>query len=72
MAEPREVWDDIRWGEEHYADLQRRYRDGWVAIVGGRVVSHGRDLGEVEERAKKLTGKSDVYTLFIESGANIY
>lgn len=72
MAESKGFWEDIKWGEEHYLELQKQYRDNWVAIVGKKVVCFGKNLGEVEEKAKKLTKKETVYTLYIESGAHIY
>jgi hypothetical protein len=31
--EPKEFWEDARWAEEHYSELQKQYRDKWVAIV---------------------------------------
>ncbi|MGQ9469352.1 MAG: DUF5678 domain-containing protein [Nitrososphaerales archaeon] len=51
--EPKDFWDDMRWGEEHYAELQKQYQDKWVAIVGKKVVSYGEKLGDVEEEARK-------------------
>ena len=40
MAEPQEFWDDMRWGEEYYLELQKQYKNKWVAIAGRKVVSH--------------------------------
>jgi hypothetical protein len=33
FMEPKEFWEDARWAEEHYSELQKQYRDKWVAIV---------------------------------------
>ncbi len=70
--EPKEFWEDKDWAIEHYAELQKQYRDKWVAIVGKRVVSHGENRGEVREQAVKLTGKKYIPLIFVESGAAIY
>ncbi|MCS4540791.1 MAG: DUF5678 domain-containing protein [Euryarchaeota archaeon] len=72
MAEPKEFLEDMRWGEEHYSELQKQYKDKWVAIVGKKVVSHGENLEEVENKAKKISGKKYVPVIFVESGAAIY
>ncbi|KPV62162.1 MAG: hypothetical protein AOA65_2054 [Candidatus Bathyarchaeota archaeon BA1] len=72
VMEPKEFWEDAKWGREHYAELQERYKDQWVAIVDKRVVSYGKNLKKVEEEAKKLTKKEHIYTTFVESGAAIY
>jgi len=72
MLEPKEFWEDKDWAIEHYAELQRQYKDKWVAIVDKKVVSYGNNLGEVEERARELTGKKYIPLIFVESGAAIY
>ncbi len=70
--EPKEFWEDKRWAREHYGELQRKYRDKWVAIVGEKVVSYGDKLGDVEAEAKRKTGKQYIPLTFVESGAAIY
>ena len=69
---PKEFWEDVRWGREHYAELQRQYKDVWVAIVDKKVVSHGKDGAKVREEAQKITGRKEIYMTFIESGVAIY
>lgn len=68
----KEFWDDLKWGRAHYAELQKRFKDQWVAIVDKQVVSYGKNLRKVEEEARKLTGRKEVYTTYVESGAAIY
>ena len=41
FLEEKEFWEDIRWIEENYAELQKQFKDKWVAIVGKKVVSYG-------------------------------
>jgi hypothetical protein len=72
MIEPKEFWDDMRWGEEHYADLQREYKNKWVAIFAKKIISSGENIEEVENKAKKISGKKYIPVIFIESGAAIY
>jgi hypothetical protein len=72
MAEPKEFWEDMRWGEESYSELQKKYKGNWVAIDGRKVISYGDNLKEVEDKAKIISKKPYVPLLFIESGAVIY
>ena len=72
FMEPKDFWEDARWAEEHYAELQRQYQDKWVAIVNKKVVSYGENRGEVKKRAMELTGKKYIPLIYVESGAAIY
>mgnify|MGYP001123465886 CR=1 FL=1 len=72
LAISKEFWDDVKWEEEHYADLQRQYKGNWVAIAGKRVIAYGKYLDKVEEEARRITGRKEVYTTYIEAGAAIY
>jgi len=75
MAVPqvsKEFWEDAEWAKENYGELQKRYKDVWVAIAGKRVVSYGKSLREVESKAEKLLGRKDIFTMYVESGAAIY
>jgi len=68
----KEFWDDADWAKVHYGELQKQYKNVWVAIAGKTVVSYGKNLREVESEAEKIVGKKDVFTIYIESGAAIY
>mgnify|MGYP007042401142 CR=1 FL=1 len=75
MAVPRvseEFWDDADWAKEHYGELQKRYRNVWIAIAGKKVVSYGKNLKEVEAEAEKRVGRKDILTIYVESGAAVY
>lgn len=72
VMEPKEFWEDARWGEENYVELQKQYRDKWVAIVGRKIVSYGENRGDVKKRAIELTGKKYIPLIYVESGAAIY
>jgi hypothetical protein len=65
-------WEDARWGEENYTELQKQFKDKWVAIVDKKVVSYGENRGEVKKRAIELTGKKHIPLIYVESGAAIY
>lgn len=71
---PPDYLADMEWADTHVAELHRQYENQWVAIVGGRVVAAGVDLGEVEERAARATGKpgDHIYVEFVEEGAAVY
>ena len=49
--------DDERRAEENYTELQKRFRDLWVAIVDKKVIAYGKNLAKVEEEARLKTGK---------------
>ena len=72
MVEPKQYWEDMKWAEKHYTELQKEYKDKWVAIVGRKIVSYGENLEEVENEAKRITGQKYVPVIFVESGAAIY
>lgn len=67
-----EFWEDFDWVREHYGALQKKYKDMWVAIADKKVVGYGKNLKEVEEEAEKLSGRKDILTIYVESGAAIY
>ena len=69
---PKEFWDDMDWVSKHYSDLVKKYPDKWIAVVNGKVVSSGQDLGKVLEEAKMKTGKEHIVVEFIECGGHIY
>ncbi len=70
--EPKEFWEDKDWAMDHYGELQKRYKDKWIAIDGKRVVSHGETRGEVKKHAMKITGKKYAVLIYVEGGAAIY
>lgn len=72
LSASKEFWDDVKWEKEHARELARDYKGKWIAIVGKRVVSYGEDLKKVEDEARRLTGRQEVYTTYIEAGAAIY
>lgn len=71
--EPKEFWDDKKWVEKNYSDLQDKYPDKWVAIVDKKVVAAGKSLKDIELEAEHKTGVSRdrIPVLFIEGEVNI-
>ena len=55
--EPKEFWEDMCWGREHYSDFVEKYPDKWIAIVNKSVVAVGEGIKEIRRIAKKKTGK---------------
>ena len=72
--EPKEFWDDMKWGEENYSELMRKYPERWIAIVSKKVVGIGKSMSEAEKEAHKNTGVDikRIPVLFVARGANIY
>jgi len=46
----------MKWGEENYLELMRKYPERWVAIVAKKVVGIGRSMSEAEKEAHTNTG----------------
>lgn len=70
--ESKEFFDDMKWADENYPELRKRYSDQWIAVADRQVVSFGKDLGKVKEDATKKTGRREVALIFVECGSHIY
>ncbi len=72
--EPKEFWDDLRWGEKQYSKLMEEYPDKWVAIVNKKVAGVGNSISEAEREAYKKTNRAieHIPVLFVECGRHIY
>lgn len=68
----KEFWDDFRWGEQHQSEFLKKYRDRWVAIQNKKIIAAGSNLAQVEQEARRKTGKEWVPVLFVEGGEHIY
>ena len=56
----------------NYSELQKRYGGGFVAILEGEVVAHGKTFGEVLDEVKKkgiLEDKNLTFDFITEEGA---
>ncbi len=71
--EPKEFWEDKKWAEKNYSDLQEKYPDKWVAIVDKKVIAAGKSVKKVELEAEHKTGvpRDRIPVLFIEGEVNI-
>ena len=72
--EPKEFWDDLKWGRKHYGELVRKYPDKWIAIVNKKVVAVGESIKKIEAEAMQKTGKekNKIPVMFVECGAHVY
>ncbi len=52
--------ESMRWFEANRARLLRRYRDQYVAILGGRVIDHDRDFDRLARRVFSRVGNRPV------------
>lgn len=56
----------------NYSELQKRYGGGFVAILEGEVVAHGKTFGEVLNEVKKkgvLEDENLTFDFITEEGA---
>jgi len=58
---------DFEWIDEHYAELQRRYPNMYVAVSNRKVLAAGKEFGKVYDEAVQKVGK-DFVTDYIYSG----
>ena len=74
VIEPKEFWDDLHWGFDHYSELMEKYPDQWIAILHKKVLSSGDNLADVESDAERISKKSkdQIPVLFIECGLHVY
>jgi hypothetical protein len=63
---------DVDWAYANYNELAAAYPNQWVAVVDGRVVAAGVDLGEVETDAARVADRQDVAVIFVERGVHVY
>lgn len=70
--EPKEYFEDIEWAESNYSELQKAFRNKWVAIVSKKVVAFGDSIKRIREEARRKTGVEHIPVIFIESGSNVY
>lgn len=69
---PKRFWKDAQWVRENYSELLRKYPDKWIAVVGRKVISSGKDLSRVERIARKKTSRSLIYSTYIGCGHHVY
>ena len=70
--EPKEFWDDLKWGRKHYHQLLAKYNDKWVAIVNKKVVASGESIKRIRQEAIKKTGKKHSPLIFVEDASHVY
>ena len=70
--EPKEFWDDMKWGRVHYSELVRKYPDKWIAIVDKKVISSGESIKKIRKEAMEKTGRKHIPVIFVEFGAHVY
>ena len=70
--EPKEFWDDLKWGRNHYHELLAEYNDQWVAIVNKKVVASGESIKRIRQAAIKKTGKKHIPIIFVEDASHVY
>ncbi len=68
----KEFWNDEKWTEKHYPELQKRFRNQWVAVANKKVISYSKNLAKVEEEARLKTGKKHISVTFVECGNHVY
>jgi len=54
------------------AELQKKYKDKWMAIVNKQVAGVGEDGNLARKMAIEKTGKKFIPVIFIESGEALY
>lgn len=68
----KEFWEDEDWAYDNYNELVEKYPDQWISIIDKNVVASGKRRAEVIELAKKIAGKRDFPTIFLEKKVRVY
>ena len=71
-AIPAEYWEDRDWAWDHYAEFVQQYPDQWIAVYHKEVVAHGESIDEIENTARKKTGKTYFPVIFVEGHVHVY
>ena len=69
---PKYVLADYHWAESHNNLLAKKYPEKWVAVVGKKVIAHGRRADRVLAHAHRQTSHPDVALLFVEGRLHLY
>ena len=56
------------WLENNLKEVQEKYADKWVAIVGEKVIAHGNDPGEVKGNIKGDFPSAEVVLIRVPKG----
>jgi hypothetical protein len=58
---------DSIWFDQHYDELQRKYKDEWVAVFHKQVIDHGKNLKILLQRLRKSHPKDtgDIVVKFV-------
>lgn len=70
--ESKEFFDDMKWADENYLELRKKYSDQWIAVADRQVIGFGKDLAKVKEDAARKTGRKEIALVFVECGSHIY
>jgi len=69
---PKRVWDDKKWIRDHMGELQKKYREKWVAVVNKKVMGVAEGPKTARKIARKKTGVKQIPVVFVESGQSLY
>ncbi len=58
---PKRYFDDGKWMQEHFHELEKKYPDQWIAVYRKEVVAAGKNLGEVKKIAKAKATDGQCY-----------
>jgi len=56
------------WLENNFKEIQEKYADQWVAIMGEKVIAHGNDPGEVKRNIKGNFRSSEMVLVRVPKG----
>ena len=72
LMPPKQYWEDEKWLNKNGTKLSQKYPNMWIAVVNKKVVSYGKNLSNIIEKAKKIAGHEHFPVDFIEKGAHVY
>lgn len=65
---------NLNWLMQRHGELAKVYKDEWVAALEGEILSHGKNLAEVEKKAidTKPNQNEEIAIAFIDCGKHLY
>jgi hypothetical protein len=56
------------WLENHFKEIQEKYADQWIAVIGEKLVAHGNDPDEVKGNIKGDFSSTEMVLIRVPRG----
>jgi len=56
------------WLENHFKEIQEKYADQWIAVIGEKLVAHGNDPDEAKGNIKEDFSSTEMVLIRVPRG----